>query len=45
MLGSPLIRPTIAEQDMKVLLAEVSPLKDITPGEILSNINIGPQTW
>ncbi|WP_429022965.1 N-acetylneuraminate synthase family protein [Aeromonas allosaccharophila] len=42
MLGSPLIRPTIAEQDMKVLARRsITILKDITPGEILSNINIG----
>lgn len=42
MLGSPLIRPTIAEQDMKVLARRsITALKDIMPGEILSNINIG----
>ncbi len=42
MLGSPLIRPTIAEQDMKVLARRsITTLKDITPGEILNNINIG----
>lgn len=42
MLGSPIVKPTIAEQDMKILARRsITALTDIKPGEVLSNINVG----
>lgn len=42
MLGSSLIRPTIAEQDMKILARRsITVLTDINPGETFSHLNIG----